>query len=226
MHFRLFLLSLFLIFTLSVQGQEQTIAKDTTINADSLNVAADSLATDTVKYFSDINYDFAVYGAFSGLVAPNPDGFDFHTRYSGGVVFKKVLLEAHLTTFQGSYVAPLIFPNNFQINYIHAGVDLGYYFMIKKNLELSFLLGYSRGDMLWERSDNFENLFRDEFSMLSLKGRLEAMLIKELRLFAELGYQHCAGLELPQLAPGEFSGLTASLGVKVGFHKMQRLKKQ
>lgn len=205
-------------------SQVETTTQDTTIVSDSTLVAQDSLADDSRLIRSKIDYDFAVYGALAGLAGPNPDGLDGHVRYSGGIVVKKLILEANLTAFQGKYRIPLIFPNDFQINYIHAGMDIGYYFLVEEQYELSILVGYSRGDMLWERSDNFENLFRDEFNVLSAKIRGEGMLIKEARVFAELGYQQMTGLELTQLTSSDFSGLTAAIGIKVGFHKMSRIQ--
>jgi len=215
----------FFLIAFSTFSQEKYYLQDSTpVASDSTIIKKDSIQFNFEEAFLFTDYSWGVYVGITSSTSPNPGGFENVISFLGGLQYKFLLIEAGLYSYQGNYSKRLIFPNEFRINYLYGSGALGFRFINSRWVELSSLLTVGNGDMLWERSTNFENLFSDKFWIIKPEIRLEITPTKFTRIFTGVGYQSMQGLELSQLENSDFSGVFIQIGLKLGYYQKQKSK--
>ena len=118
--------------------------------------------------------------------------------------------------FLGDFESRLIFPNQFSLNYSHAGLWAGYKTRMDRNFQFIADLKTGEGKIFWERNDNYYNMFEDYalFIIPSLGADLE--LLQFMALHAEIGYRSVHGMDIPQFSDADFSGINVLFMLKIG----------
>jgi hypothetical protein len=223
---RLVISFLFFIITFSSLSQDKNTLRDSiSTPIDSTVVEKDTtVGFNFEEVFLFTDYSWGAYLGMTSGASPNPGGAEDVISFLGGLQYRFFIIEFGLYSYQGNYSKRLIFPNEFQINYLYGSGAIGFRFINKRWIELSSVLTVGNGDMLWERSTNFENLFSDKFWIVKPEIRLEVTPTKFTRVFTGIGYQSMQGLELSQLQNSDFSGAFIQIGLKLGYYQKQKSK--
>ncbi len=222
---RIIISFLFFVISFSTFSQEKNNLQDSIpVASDSVVIKKDSIGFNFKEAFLFTNYNWGAYLGITSSASPNPEGVENVISLLGGMQYKFLILEVGLYSYQGNYSHRLIFPNEFRINYLYGSGAVGLRFINNRWIELSSLLTVGNGDMLWERSSNFENLFSDKFWIIKPEIRLEITPAKFTRVITGVGYQYMQGLELSQLENSDFSGLFIQIGLKIGYYQKQKSK--
>lgn len=209
-------------------GQNTEIPGDT-IPVDSM--AVDTIPEDTATEKKGIlrsktEYNWGIYVQTGSILHPNPAQYESSSQFTAGIQWRRWDLSGFVSIYEGNYGESLIFPNDFSINYLYAGGNLAYRLSLKRYWELYAVMSVGHGDMIWENANTFEDLFRDKFYVSHLKLRAELTPFKFIRVFGAAGYMKMTGLEITNLNNSDFSGFTATLGIKAGFYSMKILKRR
>ncbi|MFT4736694.1 MAG: hypothetical protein ACI8QD_002026 [Cyclobacteriaceae bacterium] len=155
-------------------------------------------------------------------LTPTPGGRQSGTNLSAFLYFDRWIAGAYVAIYNDEYTRTLIFPNDFSMNYLHGGIYIGYTFIQQKHISLSGTASYGAGDIIWERSSTFEDIFRDDFRMGQVALELEVTSLRFIRPMVQIGYRTMNTINLPELDENDFGGFTFSAGVKIGFYTKQQ----
>lgn len=186
--------------------------------------AIDSLAQELeesgLSLFENPYTDFALFAEVIQEWSPTPGGsLEPSVRLSAGVTVRGVSLGGYVSAYQGDYKRFLIFPNEFALLYGHFGGFVSYELRKLSFANILIQLNMGTGDAVWENASTFEDLFRDKFLIVHPEIGFEIVPLPLLRVKTSVGYRTMRGLELPQIANSDFSGLVLSIGVRVGLYK-------
>lgn len=185
--------------------------------AQEASTASDSL--DLPKWHEKVDWsDIGISLQISRQLAPTPPGRQLGGWVSSGLAIKRWQGGVFISTYEEDYREIIIFPNEFEMNYLYGGYFLSYRFIQNRWFQSNLTAAYGRGDVLWERSTTFENYYRDAFSMYHLMLDLEATPIRFIRPIAQLGYRKMSPISMPLISASDFSGLSIIFGVRIGFY--------
>lgn len=115
-----------------------------------------------------------------------------------------------------SYRKQLIFPNNFQMNYKHAGFILGYRTSLENSFDFSLATKVGFGEVKWTQVETGSPFLADEFSLIQVQGGVDFLLDDLVALNAFVGYRWMKQLEITGLSNSDINGFFFGLAVKVG----------
>ena len=201
-----------LIFTFCVAGN---------INAQS-EIDSTGIADSIAEVNSEQTYwqslDKGVYLDLSLLSTPHPE--------SKGLAFEsKVGLSLGLFNFgvfrnrnQSAYKKTLIFPNQFNLDYIYGGVFLGVKVFQSAHFEAQVQGNYGKGDMTWTQDGESDVFFRDEFELIHPSVKISYLPFKFMNVYVQGGIRIMRELELSGVQNEDFSGLCFGLGLSIGLY--------
>ncbi len=155
----------------------------------------------------------AVYGepAYSSAISG--------ANMGGGAVFlynESFFAGAYGVVFTGQYEQRLIFPNEFRLNYSHAGIWVGYRTNRAKPVAFTADLKMGEGKVFWERLDNFDNMFEDYALFINPALGVDLQFLDFFALHAGVGFRSVHGLDVPRFSNSDFGGVSFKLMLKVG----------
>ncbi|MFZ9046167.1 MAG: hypothetical protein ACO2ZZ_09875 [Cyclobacteriaceae bacterium] len=150
--------------------------------------------------------------------SPTPGGMQEGAWLSSGLFVKRWQAGVFISTYEETYQQMLIFPNQFDLNYLYSGCYLGYTFLQNRWFQSNLTLSIGRGDVLWERALTFENYFRDTFTMIHYMLEIEGTPIRFIRPLVQFSYRKMSSIQLPEIENKQFSGLSVIAGVRFGLY--------
>ena len=208
------LVVVFLLFMVILKS----FAQDTTY------VRSDSLTEKTTKTSNPKWMNLGIYGQAAKLIAPTPGGLQQNFWIAGGVFFKRWQAGIFLSPYDDGYYEVIIFPNEFSLNYLYGGGYLGYTIYQNKWLDLTTSIALGRGDIIWEITSTFENYFRDEYNMTHLQLEADFARLRFLRPTLSIGYRQMSTIRMPRTNASDFSGFTATIGLRLGAYTKRIIK--
>ncbi len=206
------LISLLGVQMLSAQQVEQDsmiISVDTTkIIAEK----ADPILKDPIPWsiFIEFNFEYA----------PQPDNHSFHHQIGLGTSYRMIHAGVFANFQKNTITKPLIFPNEFDLIYLHGGGYLGLMLANGQNADLVFRYNLSKGGMVWENSETKADLVRDDYYMSKPELILQYRVLNFISLFASGGYKIGHDIEMPGIDKNDFNGFTLSVGGRLGFFRL------
>lgn len=161
--------------------------------------------------------DAGIFLATSRLYAPFTKGFQQSITMEAGGYLRSIIAGTFLVVFDGEYTESVIFPNTFRINYLYGGGYVGYRFVINPEMVITSKIQLARGDMIWERTGNFQNVFRDEMMVYQPHLQFEYSPLRFMGITAGAGYRLVSDLSLPDITSADFSGWYMGAGIKIGY---------
>lgn len=187
------------------------------------DIPVDSIPSDSVQEIPEAEEQsrwqlpFGIFGEAYMENVPSPGGRELANRIGVGVEYQRFILGIYQSMYLGEFSQTLIFPNDFDLNYMHGGFFLGRRLYTRNYLDADLRLSYGRGDMLWKRSDSGAGFIRDKITSLRMEAMISFIPIRFIKLFGVLGYNRYRGVSLKSVNEDDFSGLTIGLGIKVGY---------
>lgn len=176
----------------------------------------DSLQVDTLEKAPPANY-IGVYGSFDLQLTPNINKRNGVISPGFGLRYNKWVLGFSQTTFIGTTSNYVIFPNVFNLEYRHAGLEVGYEIYESQWMTIQVQASYRWGDMVWEDSETQADFLRDKFNMQRLAVVVEVDKIRYIKPYLIIGYQKMNDLSLARVSNVDFSGLFLGLGARIGY---------
>ena len=156
-------------------------------------------------------------------------GAYFELANTGGDVAPSFGIEGNLLFLQhyhiGVYAAnqnsnyrkTVIFPNEFQLKYGHAGLVAGYRTHRLKLLDYTGMVRLGFGEMFWENVETFENIYESNFTVINPMVGTEVNLGRFLKVNLGLGYRFFTGIDLPELSNSDLNSFTFTGTLKAGW---------
>lgn len=168
------------------------------------------------------------WGVFSEAAidySPGIKSRTFLTEFNVGIQLKSYYLGLGLHQSTGVYQEIIIFPSVFSLEYQYAGLFVGKSIPLHKLLELDLRFYAGHGDMVWRRESNQRVFARDTYQVYQPGLLLVFKPIEAIKIFGQIGYKWFRGLDLSyvegNLTSEDFSGITLSLGIRLGLYKNQ-----
>lgn len=190
----------------------QELQQDSVSNADTTRIIeekADPKPANPIPWsiFVEVNAEYA----------PQPDEYSFHHQAGIGVSFRMINLGGFVNFQKNTITKTLIFPNQFDLIYLHGGGYLGLTLMNSQQVDLVFRYNYSQGSMVWENSETKADLVRENFSMSKPELVLQYRLLDFISFFVSGGYKIGHGIDLPGVEKNDFNGFAFSIGGRLGY---------
>ena len=166
----------------------------------------------------------SLYLGFGLEGAPTPDGTEPSIQFQIGAEYKKFQFGLTYLDYQGEYQQKLIFPNDFSMLYRHAGVYVGRNLWQTNLIKISAQVQWSHGDVVWKRTGNAEDVFRDKMTIWQPALQVEVDPAPLVSVYANVGYRQVNGLDLPKISSPDFSGLAFQFGIRVGLFRKEKNK--
>lgn len=160
---------------------------------------------------------FGIYLSLGTTQTPDPVGSSSLGTFDVGIRYKNFESSFVFAAYEDGYQSRIIFPNDFDLLYAYGGGTFAYYLLNSQYYSVAPFVGIYSGDMVWERSDSKEDVFRDKFGLLQIGLKVESPFLRFIRPEFRIGYQAITNLELTGLNNKDFSGIFIGLNVKVGY---------
>ncbi len=199
-----------------------------TLSAQQITQDSTSLSADSIKIKEEkedpIQKDpipWSIFVELSTEYAPQPDDHGFHQQLGMGASYRRINAGGFVNLQKTQITRTLIFPNDFDLIYLHGGGYLGITLINGFQADLVLRYSYSQGGMVWENAETKADLVRDNFSMSKPELVFQYRLIKFLSFFVSGGYKIGHGIELPGIEKNDFNGPTVNFGGRLGFFHLR-----
>ncbi len=208
---RIFLaLTITLAMLAMLKGQE--------LQTDSLQTAQDSLIVgkDTEEQ-EKLPAAWSVYFEYLPEYAPHPDQYGWNQQFGVGGSLRHLHVGFFINYIRDGISKPLIFPNQFDLIFLHSGGFIGTSLYNKNQLNVVLKYNLSHGTLVWENTETKADLIREYFFMSKPEVTIQYALIKVLSAFASLGYKISHEADIPGIEKNDFNGFAAGAGIRFGF---------
>ncbi len=182
-------------------------------------VPADTTATEPEKVKKIPRHNTGIFISVS-----LENGNQYNSRgnlvfFGAGIEYEGFLAGAYTAVFDGNVKELLIFPNEFKLIYAHGGAYLGRRLWKSRFFQTDAVLNWGKGNMLWERTDNFADFQEDRFTTLEAELIFSYKPIMPVQFYASVGYRSFQGLKLTQVEQSDFEGVTINMGFRLGLFR-------
>lgn len=184
-----------------------------TLAMDSLS--ADSLLLDSIK--EPPPYYAGIYLIGEAKISPHYNGYNFALSYGAGFQYQKWSIGFTVTEFEGIQEEFVIFPNVFRLDYRYGGPNVGYEIVRDSQMSLDLYASFQLGDMVWERAEPSERVFRDKFSVMSISTQVSFNRVRYIKPYIRVGYQKMNNLILERVNSSDFTGFVFVFGMQIGY---------
>ncbi len=153
-------------------------------------------------------------------IAPRPDAYSIHYQFAAGASYRRLGLGTFINFQRKNIQRTLIFPNRFNLIYLHGGAFLSARFIDYQRIALDLRYNYSLGSMVWENSESKKDLARDNFSLSKPELILQYHILKFVSVFTAAGYKISHGIDLPGVQKNDFNGISFGVGLRVGYFQL------
>jgi len=178
-----------------------------------LQAQADSLDQDKARLFTIRGFGFA--GIEYSKVAD--------LSISSTVAGASILINGHYEVgffgtwnISGDLVQQIIFPNDYDMNYIYGGLVVGY--RSKSIGSFNFFLEsrFGHGEVIWEELETGRNVLSDKMYTFEPQIGVDYSPIKFAKINVFAGYRIMNGLEIVNLTNSDFNGIRYGFLLKIG----------
>ncbi|MEQ8881919.1 MAG: hypothetical protein RLQ12_19915 [Cyclobacteriaceae bacterium] len=160
---------------------------------------------------------WSIFIEASAEYAPQPDEHNFHQQLAIGASYRMINIGAFVNLQKKTITKTLIFPNQFDLIYLHGGGYLGLTLINGQQADLVLRYNFSKGGMVWENAETKADLVRDDYYMSKPELVFQYRLLNFISFFASGGYKLGHGIEMPGINKNDFNGFTISVGGRLGF---------
>ena len=205
------ILGIFLLTLVWFSGYSQV---QDTIPLDSM--ALDSLPQDSIVKEPPA-YVLGGYGFAEFQIAPNYRGYNESVGLGIAVQYNRWVLGFSVVDFKGVIEDLVIFPSVFELDYRYAGPFVGYEVLKAYDFSLDVQASFQLGDMIWRRKETGEDFLRSEYSITTIRTKIEYDRLRFIKPYMQVGYQLANNLDLELVNNSDFEGFVFVFGLQIGY---------
>ena len=205
------ILGIFLLTLVWFSGYSQV---QDTIPLDS--IALDSLPQDSIVKEPPA-YVLGGYGFAEFQIAPNYRGYNESVGLGIAVQYNRWVLGFSVVDFKGVIEDLVIFPSVFELDYRYAGPFVGYEVLKAYDFSLDVQASFQLGDMIWRRKETGEDFLRSEYSITTIRTKIEYDRLRFIKPYMQVGYQLANNLDLELVNNSDFEGFVFVFGLQIGY---------
>ena len=171
----------------------------------------DTLVDEPPPYYGGIYFSREV------KISPHYGGYNHASGFGAGLQYERWILGFTVYRFEGVIEELIIFPNVFELDYRYGGPTVGYELVTNDWFSIDALGSLHFGDMVWRNVGTRENLFRDEFSLITLAVKMDLDKFRYAKPYVHLGYQKAQNLAFERVEADQFTGFVFVFGIQIGY---------
>ncbi|MFY0598406.1 MAG: hypothetical protein JXR03_01960 [Cyclobacteriaceae bacterium] len=181
-------------------------------------------AQDTLQAVTDVEKKKAIFGKeLAGYIEYGWElnrenaAFKLSNQVSVGVLFEGFSAGLFFSSSKGELKESPFFPMEFDLPISQSGVFIGKSLYRGDRVQLYSRLNASRGNMKWKAKETGMITFEDRFLVLKPELQISYLPLSFLQLFSSIGYRNFYDLDLTQVKPTDYRGVTFNFGIRLGY---------